>query len=1122
MSFNRIESSFRGYISAYRHSPIHSDPYNLYNEIRENIFLLLLEQNLPFRLLICISIEFIKDTHPDNLLQNAYFCSFAERIISYNQVKSKVKSCFQKIFNSIETYIQNGSGWVINKINFLDVNIGQYREPRGGCGNIKLPDCLKKKRTLLNIRCDDHKCFIYSCLAHLFPPEKNPNAPSSYQNKLKYLKLKNVTFPMKLSNIKHFESINSLKINIFTYDKEVFPIYISNKKLGSEINLLLYKEHYFLIKNLNRLLNSKKGIHHYCSRCLIGFQRRNSLVDHKRVCCQNAPQKLSPPKINTVKFTSIYKMLFHPFILYADFECITKNISTVLPNTSQSFSANLEHHEPISFALIAINIKNEIIYHKFYCGENPVQIFLKTIKKLAKSLFKRLSCNKPMIEENIPTGKPSTCYICKLKFEPSDRIVRDHCHVLGIFRGFCHNSCNLNLKRSNFIPVVIHNLKGYDSHLLLKHMSPEFAHQIDIIPTNSQKFTSFTLDNYIKFIDSYAFLDSSLSSLVEILKISEHRFDIFDSFFQNKTNRNLLKQKGFFPYSYFSSKDILKQKTFPPHEAFFNILTNSNITKKEYKHALRVYQEFHCKNFQDYLELYQNTDTILLAEVFQSFRQTSMMHYHLDPAHFLTIADLTWHSGLKFTGQELKLLSNVEDYVLLETQMRGGICFLGQRYAQANNPYLSCYNPDEPTNYIVNLDVNNLYGHCMSEYLPVGDFRWLSPEEIAVFDLANVSRYSETGYLLEVDLLYDKSAHDFHDFPLAAEHLNINKQMLSDYQKKILSEKNIPFTECKKLTPNFYPKKRYILHYRNLKYYLKHGMSLKKIYRILAFSQSDWLRSYINFNNEKRQQAKSEFEKSFFKKMNNAFFGKTCQNVRKRINLKTALTPAECRKHLASPLLEYFESINEDFAVFKMKKINLVLDKPIYVGFCVLELAKLHMYTLYYSKFKKYYKENCKLLYTDTDSLFMQIFTNNVYKDFKNEFFDIMDLSNYPSSSEFFNSENQNKLGFLKDETKSKPISEFIGLRCKMYSYKCENTETKKAKGVKQSCLRNITHEHFKTSLLNETIHRHEQYSIQSKSHILSTTISNKISLSPFYDKIFLNEDGVTGKCFGHYSLLEE
>ncbi|GFV15240.1 uncharacterized protein TNCV_787311, partial [Trichonephila clavipes] len=129
-----------------------------------------------------------------------------------------------------------------------------------------------------------------------------------------------------------------------------------------------------------------------------------------------------------------------------------------------------------------------------------------------------------------------------------------------------------------------------------------------------------------------------------------------------------------------------------------------------------------------------------------------MKFYELDPVHFLTIADLTWHAGLKFTCQELELLSNAEDYVWIESQMRGGICFLGQRYARANNPYLSCYNPSEPPNYIVSLDVNNLYGFCMSEYLPKGDFRWLLPEEIANFNVMTISRSSSTGYLLEVDL----------------------------------------------------------------------------------------------------------------------------------------------------------------------------------------------------------------------------------------------------------------------------------------------------------------------------------------------------------------------------------
>ncbi|GBN79838.1 hypothetical protein AVEN_123435-1 [Araneus ventricosus] len=178
-------------------------------------------------------------------------------------------------------------------------------------------------------------------------------------------------------------------------------------------------------------------------------------------------------------------------------------------------------------------------------------------------------------------------------------------------------------------------------------------------------------------------------------------------------------------------------------------------------------------------------------------------------------------------------MSNVEDHVRLESQMRGGMCFLAQRYARANNPYLSCYNPKEPSSCIVSMDVNNLYGFCMCE--PVGDFRWLSPEEISVFDVSNISRRSPTGYLLEEGVLYKKAAQDFHDFPLAPEHLAINTRMLSYYQRHLLFDKNIPFTESKKLTPNFYAKKHYILHYRNLKFYLKHGMTLKNLSSIGIF-----------------------------------------------------------------------------------------------------------------------------------------------------------------------------------------------------------------------------------------------------------------------------------------------
>lgn len=239
----------------------------------------------------------------------------------------------------------------------------------------------------------------------------------------------------------------------------------------------------------------------------------------------------------------------------------------------------------------------------------------------------------------------------------------------------------------------------------------------------------------------------------------------------------------------------------------------------------------------------------------------------------------------------------------------------------------------------------------------------------------------------------------------------------------------------KKLIPNLFDKCNYIVHYRNLKYYLKEGLILKKIHKVLSFKQMPWLNEYVSFNNERRKLVKNEFDKTFFKLLNNSFYGKTCENVRKRISVKTALTQSECRKHMASPSLDYFNPVNDNLVVFKMRKTNLLLNKPLYVGFTVLELSKLHMYQTYYDYFKKYYEERCELLYTDTDSLIMYIETEYVYKDLHTKFGDIMDTSQYPPSHFAFTRCNENKLGYFKDETKSKPIKEFCVLKPKMYSY---------------------------------------------------------------------------------------
>ncbi|XP_023231468.1 uncharacterized protein LOC111631454, partial [Centruroides sculpturatus] len=365
-----------------------------------------------------------------------------------------------------------------------------------------------------------------------------------------------------------------------------------------------------------------------------------------------------------------------------------------------------------------------------------------------------------------------------------------------------------------------------------------------------------------------------------------------------------LKRKGIFPYSYFKSKRILDEMQLPPEKCFYNELSGEHITDEDYSHAQLVWKKFHCETFKDYLKLYQYIDTLLLADIFQKFRKLSLTYYNLDPVYFITTPDLTWNCGLKMTKIQLELFNDLDMYLFIEGGI-GGNKFGGKRFAKANNPLIpETYDKNQPHNYILSIDANNLYGFVMSAYLPVNNFRWLHKDKINALDIRNISDNNSIGYILEVDLKYPENIHNRHNcLPLAAEHINIPYDLLSNYQKTILNKLNLKYSNTnKKLIPTLFDKTNYIVHYRNLKFYLE-GLIITKIHRILAFYQSAWLKKYIFFNNKKRQESTNSFDKSFFKLMNNSFFGKTCQNVRKRINLKAATTLNQYRRYLSKPSL---------------------------------------------------------------------------------------------------------------------------------------------------------------------------------------------------------------------------
>ncbi|GFU42669.1 uncharacterized protein NPIL_581771, partial [Nephila pilipes] len=249
------------------------------------------------------------------------------------------------------------------------------------------------------------------------------------------------------------------------------------------------------------------------------------------------------------------------------------------------------------------------------------------------------------------------------------------------------------------------------------------------------------------------------------------------------------------------------------------------------------------------------------------------------PCHCYTAPGLAWQACLYMSRVKLELFTDLDMHLFIERGIRGGISMILHRFSSANNKYLESYDEVKPSKYILYLDANNLYGWAMSQFLPTHVFEWIKEP----VNFMEISDESDIGFILEVDLDIPENLHDLHnDYPLAPETLNVTNDMLSPYCKEIAEKYNLNINSCTKLVPNLMSKKRYILHYRNLKQYVSLSLKVAKIHKILKFHQRPWLKKYIDFNTEKKEKAQSLFEKDLFKLLNNAVFGKTMENLRKR------------------------------------------------------------------------------------------------------------------------------------------------------------------------------------------------------------------------------------------------
>ena len=466
---------------------------------------------VKFVLVCMMEKEEFDDKHIIKIQDKAYFHSDTYINLKSTDVKDLLKKIISNITEKINIYQQNGSGWYFKEVIQLEIHTVKF-SPMKGSSYIPLPDWIMRKKAIVSIRNKDSKCFLWSILRYLHPREKNDcrlKDLEQYEHELNIPK--GFTFPVKIRDISKFEALNPdlPGINVFsvTYDKKFYPLRMALRDPQKSIDLFLYEEngrcHYSLIKNFSRLFRSQITYRtnepiQICKRYFNHFTKEELLQKHILYCSNNETVSVKMPASNTMLyFKNHNKQLPIPFVVYADFECFTKPMNTCCPNPKDSYNYNYQKHEPSGFCFFMKSVVNKkikpIIYSKKEEDEDIAKIFVEKLTEATRGIYNDFYCKpKPLIltqDEQKLFEKAEFCHICNK--ELLEDKVRDHCHFTGQYQGAAHNSFNLKCRKPLILPVIFHNLQGYDAHLFIKQLA-SLPGELNCIPSTEEKYISFS------------------------------------------------------------------------------------------------------------------------------------------------------------------------------------------------------------------------------------------------------------------------------------------------------------------------------------------------------------------------------------------------------------------------------------------------------------------------------------------------------------------------------------------------------------------------------------------------------------------------------------------------------
>lgn len=723
-----------------------------------------------------------------------------------------ISACQTQIVARAHDFTDQGSGWVLQYVLKQHISIAKTKSLIGGCGTVNLANRLLKyvidpKNTT------PHGCF-YTCIAISLC---SVEAKLGYEDKLSEFIDNNInkvdeSIYVHINQISHFLSRNkhlNIGINVVLCENGnvLTPVYCSKNDVQKQkrISLVLVYEdnaigHYMLIKDFNSFVKTSykdsTGAHQYkkywfCFNCLTGYYDQSTLKKHVELCNKHETQKtIIPESGEKLFFKDLDKTYLAPLIGFLDFESFlskTKSCNICVSDCIHKTSI-LNQHTPFSWSLVVIDINNDIILQKSYVGLDCGEKLIEYLLECEDMLLKLVKTDKPLKlthEEESIFAESFKCEICFREITNVLEKRRHHHHYTGEFIGAAHNTCNMNCRAPNHIPIYVHNLAAYDAMFLVQALgkikcineseSRTEEIKVKVLPHNTERIRTMSINSY-NILDSMDLFHASLASLVDDLNVSNHNFPLLkkSGIYNTDLQRTLLLTKGVYPYAYGQSISQLASKREIPHRRYFySDISAEPISEDAYSHAHAVFKAFNLTNMLEYSQLYCLLDVYLLAECVLHFRQVIYKASKLDCCAFLSAAHLAFNIFLKTTGTVLDLLSDPEQILFIQENIRGGLSFVNMRYAEKT----------KHTNLMI-IDQNNLYGHSQCQLLPHSNYRWLSDLEKQTINWQTIPTNSEWGYIVECTLTYPKHLHKTHnDFPLAPEQMEITYEDLSPYSK---------------------------------------------------------------------------------------------------------------------------------------------------------------------------------------------------------------------------------------------------------------------------------------------------------------------------------------------------